>query len=452
MVMRKENQQDSPINVPLAGRSAQQEAGTVQKIEKTLVPKLRFPEFQGVESWLPISLKEASTPVAERVGERKLTPVSISAGIGFVPQAEKFGRDISGNQYQLYTLVRDGDFVYNKGNSLKFPEGCVYLLQGWGQVAAPNVFICFRLKEGYSNGFFQNCFESNAHGKQLKKHITSGARSNGLLNISKDAFFGVVIPTPKSAEQQKIADCLSSLDELITAQARKVAALKTHKKGLMQQLFPREGETQPRLRLPEFRGVGEWTAGPISQFAEINPRREIRQDEVKVSFVPMNAVSENGFLAVQQTREYGAVKKGFTAFRDNDVILAKITPCFENGKAALVRALKNGVGFGSTEFHVIRAQKSCLPEFIFAQLYSDQFRTLGKTSMTGTGGHQRVPAFFIEDYVISVPGSPEQQRIADCLTSLDDLITATTQELETLKTHKKGLMQQLFPSAEVLEA
>ena len=103
---------------------------------KALVPKLRFPEFLNAAAWKPVSLAEASVPVIERVGQRKLTPVSISAGVGFVPQTEKFGRDISGNQYQLYTLVSDGDFVYNKGNSLKFPQGCVYQLQNWGQVAA----------------------------------------------------------------------------------------------------------------------------------------------------------------------------------------------------------------------------------------------------------------------------------------------------------------------------
>ena len=211
---------------------------TKEEAKPALVPKLRFPEFRQAKDWKLVTLGKASVPVAERVGQRKLTPVSISAGIGFVPQSEKFGRDISGNQYQLYTLVRDGDFVFNKGNSLKFPQGCVYLLEGWGQVAAPNVFICFRLKEGYSNGFFQNCFEQNQHGRQLKRHITSGARSNGLLNISKNTFFGIEIPTPSSPEQQKIASCLSSVDELIAAQARKVAALKTHKKGLMQQLFP----------------------------------------------------------------------------------------------------------------------------------------------------------------------------------------------------------------------
>lgn len=166
--------------------SNKKKSSTVVDEGATLVPKLRFPEFQDAPAWKPVSLRKASVSVDERVGERKLTPVSISAGIGFVPQADKFGRDISGNQYQRYTLVSDGDFVFNKGNSLKFPQGCIYLLHGWGQVAAPNVFIAFRLKDGYSNGFFQNCFEQNQHGKQLQRHITSGARSNGLLNISKE--------------------------------------------------------------------------------------------------------------------------------------------------------------------------------------------------------------------------------------------------------------------------
>ncbi|MEK8048233.1 hypothetical protein [Ideonella margarita] len=147
------------------------------KLTPALLPKLRFPEFRGAEAWKPITLHEASTPVTERVGEKKLMPVSISAGIGFVPQAEKFGRDISGNQYQLYTLVRDGDFVFNKGNSLKFPQGCIYLLQGWGQVAAPNVFICFRLKGDYSNGFFQQCFEQNQHGRLKRPGFSGGSNS-----------------------------------------------------------------------------------------------------------------------------------------------------------------------------------------------------------------------------------------------------------------------------------
>ena len=197
--------------------------------EGETAPRLRFPEFRDAEGWSAPMLAEISKLIDERVGDRKLTPISISAGIGFVPQVEKFGRDISGEQYRRYTVIRDGDFVYNKGNSIRFPQGCIYDLQGWGEAAAPNVFICFRLKEGYENGFFRQYFEKNIHGIQLKKYITSGARSNGLLNISKETFFAIRIPLPSKAEQQKIADCLGSLDDVIAMQARKVDALKTHK-------------------------------------------------------------------------------------------------------------------------------------------------------------------------------------------------------------------------------
>jgi len=221
-----------------------------------LVPKLRFPEFRKSSDWQCPLLGEISEPITERVGDRELTPISISAGIGFVAQADKFGRDISGNQYRLYTVVRDGDFVYNKGNSIKFPQGCIYDLQYWGEAAVPNVFIYFRLKTGYENGFYRQCFEKNLHGEQLKRHITSGARSNGLLNISKDVFWNIRIPTPGQKEQQKIADCLSSLDDLITAQSQKLEILKAHKKALMQQLFPTGGGQQPPSALPRISQPG----------------------------------------------------------------------------------------------------------------------------------------------------------------------------------------------------
>ena len=428
------------------------------KDEKKLVPKLRFPEFRGAEPWRPIKLGEASTPVTERVGERKLIPVSISAGIGFVPQAEKFGRDISGNQYQLYTLVKDGDFVYNKGNSLKFPEGCVYILQGWGQVAAPNIFICFRLKDGYSNGFFQNCFEANLHGKQLKRHITSGARSNGLLNISKDAFFGVEIPTPTLQEQQKIADCLSSLDELIAAQARKVDALKTHKKGLMQQLFPGEGETQPRLRFPEFNSAGDWKEKPfggllsdILDFRGRTPNKlgmewggggiaSLSANNVKNGFIDYAAECNMGSEELYQ-RWMGGVN-----LEKGDIVFTMEAP------------LGNATLLPDSEKYILSqrvvAFKTCsevLNTFLVQVIWGEEFQTAINQLATGStakGINQKA----LKTVQVKLPCPKEQQRIADCLTALDTLITTATQELETLKTHKKGLMQQLFPLAEAVEA
>ena len=413
------------------------------------LPKLRFPAFQGAGPWRQVALGDASTPVTERVGERKLIPVSISAGIGFVPQAEKFGRDISGDQYQLYTLVRDGDFVYNKGNSLKFPEGCIYLLQGWEQVAAPNVFICFRLKDGYSNGFFQNCFEANLHGKQLKRYITSGARSNGLLNISKDAFFGVEIPTPTLQEQQKIADCLSSLDELIAAQARKVDALKIHKKGLMQQLFPREGETQPRLRFPEFQNADEWEETRLEKLGKLISGLTYSPDDVRESglLVLRSSNVQNGEIALDDCVYVDPSIKGANLSQPEDILI-----CVRNGSKALIgkcALIPQGMPL-CTHGAFMTVFRADTPSFVFQLFQSDRYQKqvagdLGATINSINGSQFLKYEFF-------VPKPAEQKRIADFLASLDTLITASTQELETLKTHKKGLMQQLFPSAEAGEA
>ena len=409
-----------------------------------LVPKLRFPEFRGNEGWKPVALEEASTPVTERVGERKLTPVSISAGIGFVPQAQKFGRDISGNQYQLYTLVSDGDFVFNKGNSLRFPQGCVYQLQGWGEVAAPNVFICFQLKKGYSDGFFQQCFEQNQHGRQLKRYITSGARSNGLLNISKETFFGVEIPTPSHAEQKKIAECLSSVDELMDAQARKVDVLKTHKKGLMQQLFPREGETQPRLSFPEFQNAGEWKVEALEKLTDYENGKAYEKDiteDGKYIVVNSRFISTHGAVRKYTNAEYLIAKAGEVLMVLSDLpkgrALAKCYFVEVNDRYAVnqrVCRLKPHRIDGKFLYYTLNRHPCLLA-------YDDGLNQthLSKGSVT-------------ECLLCVPPQKAEQQRIASCLTSLDDLIAAQTQKLTALKTHKKGLMQQLFPSPEEGEA
>ena len=397
-----------------------------------LVPRLRFPEFREAGEWASPKLEDISLPVEERVGDRKLTPVSISAGIGFVPQAEKFGRDISGNQYRLYTVVRDGEFVYNKGNSLKFPQGCVYDLQGWGEVAAPNVFICFRLKDGYENGFFRQCFEKNAHGLQLRKHITSGARSNGLLNISRDAFFGVKIPTPKHEEQQKIADCLSSLDELIAAETQALTALKTHKKGLMQQLFPREGETVPRLRFPEFREAPAWGKEKLEKLiTTVSPPSKLQSS---------NYGTQGKFPIIDQSQEFIC---GWTD--DERAVITESLPLIIFGDhTCALKFVDKPFAQGADGIKILKVRPAISAEYLFHSL---SHRPLAMEDYKRHFSMLKERAVVFPDIE-----SGEQQKIADCLSSLDDLITAQTQKIDALKTHKKGLMQQLFPTLDEVDA
>ena len=409
--------------------------------KQPLVPRLRFPEFKNTAEWQSPTLGEVSEPVEERVGERKLTPVSISAGIGFVPQAEKFGRDISGSQYKLYTVVRDGDFVYNKGNSLKFPQGCVYDLQGWGEVAAPNVFICFRLKNGYENGFYRQCFERNVHGIQLRKHITSGARSNGLLNISKEAFYGVAIPVPSHAEQQKIADCLSSLDDLIAAETQKLDTLKTHKKGLMQQLFPREGETVPRLRFPEFRNLGEWKEKSISDFGEIitGSTPSTAHPEFYGGGIPFVSPADISDLRWVSDTKTTLSALGFEKTRPikaNSVLFVCI--------GSTIGKVTQNVRDCATNQQI----NSVIPNSEHSGGFVYYVLSLNAERIAKLAGIQAVPIINKTQFSavrLLVPEFSEQDRIANCFSSLDDFIAAQSQKIDVLMIHKKGLMEQLFP-------
>ncbi|MBU2853526.1 restriction endonuclease subunit S [Acidithiobacillus ferriphilus] len=421
---------------------------------RPLVPRLRFPEFLGAGEWTTPKLEEISVPINERVGARRLTPVSISAGIGFVPQSEKFGRDISGNQYRLYTVVRDGDFVYNKGNSLKFPQGCVYDLQDWSEVAAPNVFICFRLDSGYENGFFRYCFEKNIHGLQLKKHITSGARSNGLLNISKDAFFGIKIPTPKRAEQQKISDFLTYLDDLITLEAQKLCALKTHKKGLMQQLFPAEGETVPRLRFPEFRGAGEWKSTRLDELLFGHPDYGVNAPAVPYSedlpaYLRITDISDEGYFLCDKKASVAINVTDENYLSEGDIVLARTGASV--GKSYKFRKEDGKLVFAGFLIRIKPDPKKIDSTFLFNFLSTQQYwKWVGVTS--ARSGQPGINGNEYASLPIPVPPHEtelsEQQKIANCLTSLDDLIAAQAQKVEALKTHKKGLMQQLFPKLE----
>lgn len=396
-----------------------------------LVPQLRFPDFLNDGEWSAPTLADISTPVEERVGDRTLTPVSISAGIGFVPQTEKFGRDISGNQYRQYTVVSDGDFVYNKGNSLKFPQGCVYDLQGWGEVAAPNVFISFRLKEGYENGFYRQCFEQNIHGIQLRKHITSGARSNGLLNINKEAFFSVRIPAPGQSEQKKIADCLSSIDELVSLEIQKLENLKRYKTRLILEVFPHNGENTPRRRFPDFRESEAWVTRTLPELAEnLNNRRiPITESDRKKGVTPY----------------YGA--SGIVDYVDGHIFDEKLLCISEDG--ANLRARVTPIAFSisgktwvNNHAHVLKFKQS------FTQvLVQDYLNSISLEDYLTGMTQPKLNRGMLDVIPIPIPPSEDELReLAGLLSSLNDQIAHQNSRVDALKSHKEGLARQLLPA------
>lgn len=183
------------------------------------------------------------------------------------------------------------------------------------------------------------------------------------------------------------------------------------------------GRPEEKVPLAAENGVPEgWVFSLLPEVVEINPPKppatKVAAD-APVTFVPMGAVDERtGTIARPEVRPFSAARKGYTAFTDGDVIMAKITPCMENGKAAIARNLVNGLGFGSTEFHVLRSHGAVLPEYVYHYLRQMSFRHAAEDEMTGSVGQKRVPRGFLELVPLPIPPLAEQVRIVSLLERL----------------------------------
>ena len=415
------------------------------KCERTnLVPKLRFPEFLGAGGWRLAPLNQLAARTKQKNRDEKIARVlTNSAEFGVMDQRDFFDKDIAtqGN-LESYFVVELGSYVYNPRISATAPVGPISKNKIGTGVMSP-LYTVFKFKDD-NNEFYEHYFKTTGWHTYMRQASSTGARHDRMA-ISSDDFMAMPLPVSSPAEQQKIADCLSSLDELIAAQARKVDALKTHKIGLMQQLFPREGEAQPRLRFPEFRDAGEWEETRLGQLGELVSGLTYSPEDVR----------ENGLLVLRSSNvQDGKISlldcvyvdpniKGANLSLANDILI-----CVRNGSAALIgknALIPEGMAL-CTHGAFMTVFRSKSPKFVFQLLQTEKYQKqvagdLGAT-INSINGSQLVK------YKFMVPKPAEQEKLAELLSSIDDLIVAATQGLETLKTHKKGLMQQLFPSVE----
>jgi type I restriction enzyme S subunit len=418
------------------------------KAKTSLLPKLRFPEFHGAGDWTKEKLGSLVSISTEKVGDKTCVPMSITSGVGLVSQEDKFGRVIAGDSYKNYLLLEPNDFAYNKSATKEYPEGFLALYSGDKLAAVPNsIFTCFRIKgESPAPQYLNYLFLGNLHGQWLRNFIQVGARAHGSLSISDSDLLALPVPLPNGqsslAEQTKIADCLSSLDELIAAQARKVGALKTHKKGLMQQLFPSKGETQPLLRFPEFRDRATWKKVVAGQFFSSRVERGN-------SSLPIYSV----------TMTDGMVPRASLDRRIDDIAEASANKTVRKGDIAynMMRMWQGALGVApedcmvSPAYIVLKPNAADTVFFSYLLKLPQMLQVLTAHSRGLTEDRLRL---YYDDFAkvpLLCPSVEEQSHVADFLSSLDKLIAVQTQELETLKTHKRGLMQQLFPSAEAVE-
>jgi type I restriction enzyme S subunit len=270
--------------------------------------------------------------------------------------------------------------------------------------------------------------------KEFFKNELTGSTIN---NLSLKSIRNIPIPLPSTkSEQRAIASALSDVDDLITSLDQLIAKKRDIKQATMQRLLT--GKT----RLSGFTGDG---SARLGDFFELNPNKSYLSDTDLVTFIRMEDVSESGRIINQNIMPLSSIKKGLTYFERNDVLVAKITPCFENGKGACLDTLETKSGFGSTEFHILRAKKNALPRYIFYQTQLPEFRNRLEAEMIGTAGQKRVPSRTIIDYPLPIFHSKDEQlAIATILSDMDAEIAALEQKRDKTRALKQGMMQELL--------
>ena len=393
--------------------------------QSPLVPRLRFIEFVDGLPWKLRSLENLAKRVTQRnTHGTDLRALTNSAEHGVVDQREYFDKDIAmktGNYY----IVEPGDFVYNPRTSSSAPVGPISRNKIGIGVMSP-IYSVFRFRSDDTD-FFAHFFKSSYWHGYMRRVANTGARYDRMA-VTNDDVMQMPIPTPSPREQRRIADCLGSLDELIAAEGRKLEALRQHKQGLMQQLFPQPGETVPRLRFPEFAHGPDWDQATVADLVEtVIPPKKLATSVYQ---------ADGRFPIIDQSRSCVC---GWTD--DDEAVIRIPLPVIVFGDHTCVLKLSDRpFAQGADGVKILAARRLVSTIYLYHQLtyrpvvteeYKRHFSTL-------------------KDKIVLFPDqkSGEQQRIADCLGSLDDQIAAADRKLEALRQHKQGLMQQLFPAPE----
>ncbi|RCR70128.1 restriction endonuclease subunit S [Larkinella punicea] len=382
-----------------------------------ILPELRFPEFENEGEWRKKKLEAIGEPLMCKRIFKEQTTSNPKNGIPFY-KIGTFGQEpdsyISQELYEeyksKYSFPKIGDILISASGTigrLVIYDGSPAFFQD------SNIVWLGNNEEIVLNSFLFYCYSS------LKWQTSDGGIISRLYN-SDLKNMTIFFPQGK-IEQQKIADCLTSLDEVITAHSQQLEALKEHKKGLMQNLFPQEGETVPKWRFPEFLEDGEWEEKSFEELFEIGNGRDYKHlDKGKIPVYGSGGymLSVNDYLYDGESVCIG--RKGTID-----------KPMFLSGKFWTVDTL-----FYTHSF------KDCLPKYIYYV-----FQNTNWLNHNEAGGIPSLSKTNIYKIKALIPKPNEQQKIANFLSSLDELIIVQAEKIEQLKLHKKGLMQRLFPKA-----
>jgi type I restriction enzyme M protein len=239
----------------------------------------------------------------------------------------------------------------------------------------------------------------------------------------------IKIPLPPLEVQKEIVEQIEVKQKAIEGARQVIENLERERRYFGQSLRKLEGV--------------EWVE--LNELCEVNPKKsEVKDKNFEVSFVPMSDVSgQDYYFEPKQTKKIEEVYKGYTYFAENDILLAKITPCFENGKSAIVRKLKNGIGFGSTEFIVLRSYEKTIPEWIYNFVANTQFIDEGKKHMTGSAGQRRLNIDFVRSYKIPLPSLEIQKKLVAEAEKEQEVINTNKQLIEIMEQKISNVLSEI---------
>jgi len=420
---------------------------------KNLTPKLRFPEFRDAPGWASVPLKQVAdiNPSGNELPASFIYIDLESVEAGELKARNRISRQ--GAPSRAQRLLRNGDVIfqtvrpYQKNNLFCVCEKTEDYVASTGYA---------QLRARQSDRFLYHA----VHNDDFVSAVMAKCTGSNYPAINSADLAEIDIAVPSSLpEQQKIASCLSSLDDLIAAERQKLDTLKAHKKGLMQHLFPREDEILPRLRFPEFRDAGEWTSVPLRTLLSREPEYGVSEPAVPYSehlptYLRITDIDDDGRFISETKTSVGINATDEQCLCIGDIALARTGASV--GKSYLHRAGGERLVFAGFLIRIRPNPDALTPSFLSSFLSTSRYWDWVRVTSTRSGQ----PGLNGSEYAsLQVPIPPEgkdglleQQRISSCLSSLDDLIAAKNDKIETLTTHKNGLMQQLFPSAPETEA
>lgn len=391
------------------------------------------------DTWRITTINSLYTLRNEKVSDKDYPPLSVTMK-GVVPQLESAAKTDDGDNRKL---VKVGDFAINSRSDRR---GSCGISAYDGSVSLINTVLTPR--EAMHPGYYNWLFHSAAFSDEFYKW--GHGIVDDLWTTRWQEMKRIVVPVPPMEEQTAISEFLDEqcvlIDEAIAEAQTSIEEYKKWKASIISETVSvglnKSVKTRNRNDSDDVIPV-HWKVCRIKDCAWFSPACDCKHmtKDTSVTFAPMECI-KNGYF-INRESEYGEVSASYTVFQEGDIVIAKVTPCFENGNIAIMEGLHNGFGFGSSELFVLRAH-SVIPKFLFYVLQNEKFKQQGCSTMTGTGGLKRVSGEFVKNYIFPIPPEDEQIAIAQYLDDMCDAMRSIIDEKESLISNLESYRRSLI--------